>query len=94
MNKTCSFCTHGYYFEDRSVGIWGGYECDNPEMEEDINESGNCPYFSPRIIEVCANCGKEMNVPEFEWELWCASPHSQIPVCSIKCQETKNKEIT
>lgn len=94
MNKNCAFCTHGYYFEDRSVGIFGSYECDNPLMDEDIEYDDYCSFFVPRLIDVCANCGKEINVPEFEWKLWCAAPHSQVPVCSIECQEAKNKEIT
>lgn len=94
MGQSCASCVYGYYFEDRSVGIFGEYECDNPTSEGDSSENGEgCLLFVPRLIEACGNCGRDIGKPEFEWKLWCSSVHSQIPVCSEKCQKELDKKM-
>lgn len=36
-NPSCAFCSYAYWEEDMSVGIWGHWECDCPDMtDEDI----------------------------------------------------------
>jgi hypothetical protein len=51
--KAYSNCEFGIWFEDTSVGIFGGWECDNPDITEEEYEktyewsegSNDCPYF-------------------------------------------------
>jgi hypothetical protein len=49
----------------------------------------HCYRFNPRMIEKCGNCGKEMNVEEWSWEIMAiASVYGEgVPVCSVLCQK-------
>lgn len=99
-HKTCACCAHASWFEDRSVGLFGNYECDNPELPDGYddelpgeNENADCPFFEPRIIERCANCKREMKVPEWIWSIWHPGEYGNLPCCCHNCaSELRRKE--
>jgi hypothetical protein len=94
--RNCKFCLNGNYFEDRSVGIPGGYECSSPDAPEDYSETlnGDCPFFNPRMIDKCSNCGRDMDVPQWLWTTYFNEREcgSSIPCCCQDCvEEMKSK---
>lgn len=48
-----------------------------------------CGMFKPKLIEKCGNknCNKEINVPEWSWELWATTMWEYVPVCCEECKQ-------
>jgi hypothetical protein len=59
------------------------------ELEEKVYGSESaaelCPFFRPRMIEKCAYCGNEMNVPRYSWKIYELDEYDCLPVCSKEC---------
>ena len=95
---TCRFCTHGIYEEDQSVGIVGGYVCDNPVVPDDYDEEigsedKDCEFFEPILHEKCDVCGRVMNVPLWLWDKVFHGAFRDYVCCCQECIDTqKNKE--
>lgn len=108
--KSCFDCKNAVVVQgDASVGI-GGICIDNchAQLTEDQMEAcedcdwieykcpAKCGHFEHIMVEVCAECKKEMNTPLHEVEYY-GVEYVDIPVCSVECKikfdETVGKKI-
>ena len=97
---TCQYCKHGIYEEDLSVGIPGGYDCDNPCIPEEIYDSEDfgaenqdCKFFEPVIHEKCDVCGRTMNVPMWLWDKIFHGAYGDYVCCCQECiDEQRSRE--
>ncbi|SMB87202.1 hypothetical protein SAMN00017405_1252 [Desulfonispora thiosulfatigenes DSM 11270] len=46
-----------------------------------------CGKYDPKMVARCSYCGKDINKPEHEWDLF-AGPEIS-PVCCVDCQTKK-----
>lgn len=100
-NKSCSTCENTarvmgnsfvYLQQDPRNHVQCTLEAELKEIGEkhrwdNLKMPEVCGRYEPRMIKECTYCGKEMNKPEHEWNLF-ASPTS-APVCSKDCQTKK-----
>lgn len=56
------------------------------EVSAEEKLAHDCGQFRPIMIDKCGHCGKEMNVPEYTWELFADTEMDRIPCCSHLCQ--------
>lgn len=46
-----------------------------------------CPAYQEKMVTKCHECGKLINQPENDWELWVSTFGDSVPVCSSSCRE-------
>jgi len=95
-HKVCCYCEHGRYDSgDRSVGLSGYWECFNANIPDDVDyedigkENEDCPYFKSRLYDICSNCKREINAPQWLWEdRVYHGAYGDYPCCCEECMET------
>jgi hypothetical protein len=66
---------------------------DVPEYLLELSEPAEkCGWYDPELIKKCDECGKEMNAPEYLWEIW-AYGWDRIPCCSHLCKAKAQGKI-
>lgn len=95
--KSCFNCklahvTAGYMGSYLNPPEYPEAECnckDVPDYIFDKDEPATeCGWYEPVLIEKCAECGNEMNVPEYLWDIWAINFESDCTeaVCSHLCR--------
>lgn len=77
---TCQYVPYTVFDEAKQDRDEKGWEWD-PDVMPEI-----CGYYTPELVGECKQCGKYVETPRLEWELWVEDPFGTLPVCSKKCQ--------
>lgn len=59
-------------------------------IEAAQTDARSCPYFTPVLIDLCAECHAPMFVPEHNWKWWANPQYGEAGVCSENCQMQSN----
>ena len=74
-----------------------GWYCTHPEMQDKQENDETalfCVFYDPKIVEQCAQCGKEIGTPEYAHPYWGNSLYeSNVPVCSEACRNQWNADM-
>lgn len=99
--KSCSNCKHSARVPGNSFIYGQLYKRDQIEcvLHKELKEIGEknkwdnlvmpevCGKYEPKMVHRCGYCGKIIDKPECEWDLY-AGPNI-TPVCSVECQGKK-----